>query len=95
MKKHKKADPYKTDDDNPEWTPQMFRAARPAREIMPHIVKAYESGTLRVRGRPKSSQKSAVSLRLDNDVIKALRATGAGWQTRLNDLLRAVVDIKG
>ncbi|MGB9153960.1 MAG: BrnA antitoxin family protein [Alphaproteobacteria bacterium] len=94
MKKHKKTNPSMTDDENPEWTAADFRRARPAREVVPHIVKAYESGTLRVRGRPKSSQKSAISLRLDNDIIKALRATGAGWQTRVNDLLKAAMDVK-
>jgi uncharacterized protein (DUF4415 family) len=50
-----------------------------------------DGGTVPGRGRPKSSNKSAVSLRIDNDILKALRATGEGWQTRLNDLLRAAL----
>jgi uncharacterized protein (DUF4415 family) len=32
--------------------------------------------------------KSAISIRLDTDLIEALRATGSGWQTRVNDILR-------
>jgi len=95
MKKHAKPDPAMLDDDNPEWTAADFRRARPAREVVPRIVKAHRGGTLRVRGRPPSSNKSAVSLRLDNDVLKALRATGAGWQTRVNDLLRAAIVVSG
>ncbi|MDR3424691.1 MAG: BrnA antitoxin family protein [Alphaproteobacteria bacterium] len=94
MKKRAKPDPYKTDDENPEWTAADFRRARPAREIVPHIVKAYEAGTLRVRGRPKSSQKTAVSLRLDNDIVAALRASGEGWQTRVNDALRDMINAR-
>jgi len=39
---------------------------------------------------PLRSQKQAVKLRLDADVLAAYRATGTGWQTRINaDLRRA------
>jgi len=42
-------------------------------------------------GRPKGSgKKEMVTLRLDRDVIELFRASGPGWQTRLNDALRAV-----
>lgn len=41
------------------------------------------------RGRPpKDAPKEAVKLRLDPDVLAVLRATGAGWQTRVNTILR-------
>jgi len=41
------------------------------------------------RGRPrKAAPKEAVKLRLDPDVLAVLRATGAGWQTRVNAILR-------
>jgi uncharacterized protein (DUF4415 family) len=32
--------------------------------------------------------KEPVKLRLDPDVLAALRATGDGWQTRINNALR-------
>ena len=44
------------------------------------------------RGRPPLSDrpKTAITLRLDEDVVKAYRETGKGWQTRINaDLRRA------
>src|SRR5882757_8878049 len=44
------------------------------------------------RGRPPLSgkPKTAITLRLDEDVVRAYRATGDGWQTRINaDLRRA------
>ena len=44
------------------------------------------------RGRPPLSDKpkTAITLRLDEDVVKAYRETGEGWQTRINaDLRRA------
>jgi uncharacterized protein (DUF4415 family) len=40
-------------------------------------------------GRPKKvSPKEAVSIRLDADVLAHYRATGPGWQSRINDALR-------
>ena len=40
-------------------------------------------------GRPtKTAPKEAVKLRLDPDVPAVLRATGAGWQTRVNTILQ-------
>ena len=93
MKKRAKPNPSMVDDENPEWTAADFRRARPARDVVPKIVKAYRNGTLRPRGRPPSSNKTAVNLRLDNDVLKSLRASGAGWQTRVNDLLKAAVNV--
>ena len=44
------------------------------------------------RGRPPLSgkPKTAITLRLDEDVVKSYRETGEGWQTRINaDLRRA------
>jgi uncharacterized protein (DUF4415 family) len=53
----------------------------------------------RRRGRPlgsrKATSKVAVKLRLDPDVIAALRATGDGWQTRVNETLRATLKLTG
>ncbi len=47
------------------------------------------------RGRPLGSgTKAQVTLRLDLEVIEALKATGAGWQTRANDVLRKWVHQK-
>lgn len=42
----------------------------------------------RLRGRPAGSDKVAVSLRLDRDVVEAWKASGSGWQTRMNEALR-------
>lgn len=43
----------------------------------------------RKRGRPAGSgTKEQVAIRFDRDVITAFRASGAGWQTRINDALK-------
>ncbi|QTD44195.1 BrnA antitoxin family protein [Ottowia testudinis] len=50
-------------------------------------------------GRPVGSAqavtKKPVQIRLDADVLDALRATGDGWQTRVNDTLRANLVLAG
>lgn len=41
------------------------------------------------RGRPKLERpKQALTVRYDADVVEAFKATGRGWQTRMNDALR-------
>ena len=44
------------------------------------------------RGRPPGSgSKTQVTLRIDSAVLEAFRATGAGWQTRINEVLKSWV----
>ena len=46
-------------------------------------------GGEKVRGRPRSpTRKVPLKLRLDPDVVKVFKATGPGWQTRINQTLR-------
>ena len=43
----------------------------------------------RTVGRPKkAAPKEAVNIRLDTDVLAYFRATGPGWQSRINGALR-------
>ncbi len=42
------------------------------------------------RGRPLGSgTKTQITLRLDTDVLEKFKASGEGWQTRINEVLRA------
>ena len=61
------------DSENPEWTPADFRRA------MPLVDAVIASGSLR---------KIPVLLRVDPDVLARFRASGHGWQTRMNAALR-------
>ena len=48
--------------------------------------------SMRPMGRPRIAKpKAAVTMRLDADVLEALRSSGQGWQTRVNTLLRDAV----
>lgn len=42
----------------------------------------------RSRGRPAGSDKTQIALRVDNSVLAAFKATGKGWQTRMNEALK-------
>ena len=40
-------------------------------------------------GRPRSPVRQvSTMIRFDADVLAAMKATGPGWQTRINDILR-------
>lgn len=51
------------------------------------------AGIVRRPGRPlKSDPKVSVTLRLDRHVVERFKASGAGWQTRINTALRRTVE---
>lgn len=53
----------------------------------------YRGETLVRRGRPRlSATKRQLTVRYDADVISAFKATGKGWQSRMNDALREWLD---
>lgn len=85
--------PARTDADNPAWMPKDFARARPVREVVPAglaaVLPRRRPGE---RGPQKAPTKIAVSIRLDREIVAYYRATGAGWQTRINEeLARAIV----
>jgi uncharacterized protein (DUF4415 family) len=76
--------PTQSDDDLPEITDAML-----ARAELRHGDKLIR------RGRPPSAApKQAIKLRLDADVVEHFRATGPGWQTRINATLRHAARLK-
>jgi len=50
------------------------------------------AGMRPLRGRPRVERpKAALTMRVDADVLDAFKASGPGWQTRINALLRDAV----
>ncbi|CAM4131420.1 BrnA antitoxin family protein [Bordetella tumbae] len=82
----KKPDPEMIDDQNPEWTEDMFRRAKPARDVLPPGLQAKLG--IRRRGQQIAPTKIQTSVRYDADVLAAFKADGPGWQSRMNDALR-------
>jgi len=79
--------------DHAEWTRDDFRKARPAREVLPQSF-FDELEKRRARGPQKAPTKKQLSLRLDQDVVDTFRATGPGWQSRINAALRKAAGLK-
>ena len=75
------------DPDNPEWTAEMFKRARPAIEVHPHLV----AQSLRRRHKQEGLSKWEVSIELDIDLLAHFLEGGPGWQERINDALRQAV----
>lgn len=73
------------DEENPEWTAEDFAKSRPISDF-PELAAAFANAK---GGRPRGSNKEQVALRIDKDVLARFRATGPGWQTRINAILRA------
>jgi uncharacterized protein (DUF4415 family) len=77
------------DKENPEWTSEEMRAARPFAEVFPDAAASLATNGVqrRHRGPQKAPTKRMVSLRLDVDVLERYRASGKGWQSRVNRIL--------
>ncbi|QJR04569.1 BrnA antitoxin family protein [Sphingobium yanoikuyae] len=79
------------DDDIPAWSDAQFDRAE--LRVAGKILRPAD-GTLTKPGRPKSNQpKQQVTLRLDQAVLDAFRATGPGWQSRINAQLRKALGL--
>jgi len=82
-------------DDLTEFERDLLESVRQANAGEFARVHTPEQMTARKRGRPIGSvaatRKASTTIRLDEDVMRAFRATGAGWQTRINAALREVV----
>jgi uncharacterized protein (DUF4415 family) len=85
------------DAENPEWTSEDVRDARPALDVFADVFGPDAAETVRRgRGRPaKADKKVNQTLRLDVDVLDAYRNNGPGWQTLMNRVLRDHMPVLG
>lgn len=73
---------------SPEEDAQITAAALSDPDNLP-LTDAELSQFKRGRGRPQGSgKKEQVTIRIDAEILEQFRATGNGWQTRINDALR-------
>lgn len=78
------------DRENPPWTAAMIAKAQRGVDVLPaEVLGAFKQA----RGPQKTATKQPVSLRLDRDVVEHFKATGAGWQSRINETLRKAMAI--
>lgn len=69
---------------NPEWTREEFARAVTFDKLPSRLRQKISS---RKRGPQKAQRKVPVSIRLSPDVVEAFRASGAGWQARVDEIL--------
>ena len=73
------------DDENPEWTEADFARARPFTDAFPELARKLKAQG----GRPRLARpKVHVGFRLDADVVEGIRATGKGYNARVERVLR-------
>ena len=82
----KKLEPPPADfDENPEWTEADFARAKPFKEGFPEQHSAWKNRG----GRPPvESPKVHIGFRLAADVVEGVRATGKGYNARVEKVLR-------
>ncbi len=79
-------------DDAPELTEEIAKRLRPAKEMLPpDLYAALLAHKPKKRGKQKTPTKKPVYLRLDPEVLDYFKSTGAGWQSRINNFLKAAV----
>jgi uncharacterized protein (DUF4415 family) len=80
----KKPDPFMIDEENPAWTAKQTAEARPFSETFPA-----QFATWKGRGRPPvETPKVHIGFRLAADVVDGVRATGRGYNARVEKVLR-------
>lgn len=84
--------PKKTDPEMAEFEAALLRSVDQAVGGKFARVHKPDQISARRRGRPVGStaevRKTATTIRFDDDIIQAFKATGRGWQTRMNDALK-------
>ncbi|MFA6279472.1 MAG: BrnA antitoxin family protein [Bdellovibrionales bacterium] len=73
--------------DDAPLTKRELATARPLRDEFPELA-AYS----RSRAKKGEPTKKAVSIRLSPEVLAFYKAKGSGWQTRIDDTLKALVE---
>jgi uncharacterized protein (DUF4415 family) len=82
----------KKDNDYVEWTKERFDRSIGFSELPEGLrtkLSAVQKASRGKRGPQKAPTKELISVRLSPDVLSALRATGDGWQARIDDTLRS------
>jgi uncharacterized protein (DUF4415 family) len=88
MKKKGKK-PTGIDDDNPEWTKEDFKKARPLKEADPALY----AMLAKRRGRPSVKfPKKQLTMRLSSKVIDGIKASGPGYNARVEHILEEALN---
>lgn len=74
--------------ENPTWTQTDFDNALHFDQLPPQLQHLVLASQAKKRGRPTSADKKvSVTIRYSSKVVETFKATGKGWQTRMNQVL--------
>jgi len=72
-----------------------IRAMRPASEVLPEkLLSALPKRKRGERGLQKEPKKVSITVRYSSEVVRYFKATGMGWQTRMDTVLKQYVKKK-
>ncbi|EIJ33549.1 BrnA antitoxin family protein [Thiothrix nivea] len=69
-----------------ELTAADMAAFSPLADVLPELAKIVPR-----RGKQKAPTKERITIRLSSDVVEYFRDSGEGWQTRLDEVLKAYI----
>ncbi len=84
----KKTEPPADFDENPEWTKEDFARAKPFKEVFPEQYETWK----KIGRPPVEHPKVHIGFRLAADVVKGIRATGPGYNARVEKVLRGALE---
>lgn len=73
----RKPDLERIDDENPEWTEAMAAEALRFSQLPASLQ-------TKLRGPQRAPTKERITIRVSREVLEYFRATGKGWQTRMD-----------
>ncbi len=85
----KRLDPELIDEENPELDDAWFERARPVAQVLPpELLAVLSQSSQENSGLSRKPLKVPATIRFDADVLAGMKATGKGWQSRINALVR-------
>lgn len=84
----KKSNLRVADAENPELTAGDFARAKPFKEVFPAQYKAWK----KIGRPPVAAPKIHIGFRLAADVVDGIRATGRGYNARVEKVLREAIE---
>ena len=73
---------FKTDDENYEWSAEELKKSKKFKDLPESLQTKLASR--KPRGVQVLPTKVSTTIRLSSDVIEAFKASGSGWQTRID-----------
>jgi uncharacterized protein (DUF4415 family) len=88
MSENAKTSKWLDPDDAPELNANFFKAAKRMVGGKPATEAEFQAAKKPMGRPPVDIKRPTLNMRIDPDVLEALKASGKGWQTRVNLILR-------